>query len=344
MAKTSVALEITEESVRAVEMTTGRSPALVAAGEVPLPREAAKDSEVLDPDAVAVALRQLWTSAGIKGRRVTVGVGSRRILVREYTTQAMKPELLRQALPFQVQDLLPVPVAQAVLDFYPLTQTGDMISGLLVATVSETIEQIITTLGKAKLQADAVDLVPFGLARIAKRVAEPGETVAMIHIGDHTSHVVAATDGIPHFVRIIPVDVATTAARREELAAPTPELELEEMLESVPPRPTAAGTRAAMRSNGGANSPAVNDLVARLRSTIAFFAARPGAPQVTRVCVSGAGYLAPGVAETLIRAFDLPVLPVRLDQLINVGKHPLPDELAFNTVATAGVLFGEASR
>src|SRR3954452_10670311 len=146
MAKTVVGLEITEESVRAVEVTTGRTPTLVAAGEVPLPAGAAKDSEVLDRDAVAVALRQLWTRAGIKGQKVTLGIGSRRILVREYTTQAMRPDLLKQALPYQVQDLLPVPVNQAVLDFYPVSQEGDQVTGLLVAAVSDTVEELIATM------------------------------------------------------------------------------------------------------------------------------------------------------------------------------------------------------
>ncbi|NLP85913.1 pilus assembly protein PilM [Microbacterium sp. CFH 90308] len=342
MAKSTVGVEITEESVRAVELTTGRSPSVVTAGEVPLPRDAAKDSEVLDPDAVAVALRQLWSGAGIRNRKVTLGVGSRRILVREYTTQAMRPDLLREALPFQVQDLLPVPVSQAVLDFYPFAQQGDQVTGLLVAAVSESIEQLIATLAKAKLEVDNVDLVPFGLARVAKRVAKPGETVAMIHIGDHTSHVVAVTDGIPHFVRIIPVDVATTAARREELAFAAPEFELDALLETVPPQPFS--TRASMRTTAAASAPAAGDLVARLRSTIAFFGSRPGAPAISTAWVSGAGYAAPGVADTLSRSFDVPVLPVRLDQFADTGKHGLPEELSLNAVATAGILLGEVSR
>ena len=153
MGKSIVGLEVTEESVRAAEVTLGRTPQLLAYGEVPLAPEAAKDSEVLDPGAVAVALRQLWTGARFKSKDVVLGVASRRILVREYTTQAMRPDMLREALPYQVQDLLPVPASQAVLDFYPLSQQGDQVSGLLVAAVAETIEQIIGTLGRVKLRA-----------------------------------------------------------------------------------------------------------------------------------------------------------------------------------------------
>ena len=171
MAKTIVGLEVTEESVRAAEISLGRKPQLIAYGEVPLPPEAARDSEVLDPGAVAVALRQLWTGARFKSKDVVLGVASRRILVREYTTQAMRPDLLRDALPYQVQDLLPVPASQAVLDFFPLSQQGDQVSGLLVAAVAENIEQIIATLAKVKVRAQAVDLAAFGLARVTAPLA-----------------------------------------------------------------------------------------------------------------------------------------------------------------------------
>src|SRR4029079_2419991 len=99
MAKTVVGLEVTEESVRAAEISVGRTPQLIAYGEVPLPPEAARDSEVIDSGAIAVALRQLWIGAHIKSKNVGLGVASRRILVREYTTQAMRPDLLREALP-----------------------------------------------------------------------------------------------------------------------------------------------------------------------------------------------------------------------------------------------------
>ncbi|MEU1973690.1 pilus assembly protein PilM [Microbacterium sp. NPDC019599] len=344
MASTLVGLEITEESVRAVEVRKGRTPMLLAAGEVALPKDAARDSEVVDRDVVAMALRQLWSTFGLKGRDVTLGVGSRRILVREYTTQAMAPELLKQSLPYQVQDLLPVPANQAVLDFYPLGQNGDQISGLLVAAVAETIEQLVATTNRAKLTTQAVDLVPFGLARIAKRVAVPGDTVAMIHIGDHTTHVVIATDGIPNFVRMIPVDVPTAAARRhdDELVAFSDAVAEELAFETVPPMPASVTrTRANLRT-GGAADPAIGDLVTRIRSTISFFSNREGAPRVAAACVSGAGYLAPGVADSLARSFDIPLRPLHAADIVKVKSGlTLSDDVAFNAVSTLGILLGE---
>ncbi|MDN3496121.1 pilus assembly protein PilM [Planococcus sp. APC 4015] len=355
MARTIVGLEITEEGVRAAEVTTGRTPALVASGSVPLPPGAAKDSEVFDADAVAIALKQLWSRAGIRGREVVLGLGSRRILVREYTTQSMKPELLRQALPYQVHDLLPVPPDQAVLDFYATSQVGDQVSGLLVAAVAETVEGLIAAVAKAKLSVEVVDLAPFGLARAASRVVGPDETVAAFHLGDHTSYVVVLQGGVPRFVRIIPVDIVTSAVRAREVAALTDGaasddagsdvLEIDvPALETVPPaeapmRRLRSGARVARPT--GMTEQATADLVARLRSTLTFYADRTGERPVTRVLLAGAGAAAPGVAEALAASLPIPVESLSAAQIIT-GKTVPDGEHGLDLLSTVGLALGDA--
>ncbi|GAA3775572.1 type IV pilus assembly protein PilM [Microbacterium kribbense] len=334
MAKTMVGVEITEESVRAVEITRGRMPRIIAAGEVALPPDIAKDSEAIDQNSVALALTHLWSRAGIKGRSVTLGVGSRRILVREHSSQAMPPQLLKQALPFQVQDLLPVPVDQAVLDFYPLAEGDGMVHGLLVAAVSETIEDLISTLAKARLQVDAVDFTPFGLARVAKVLAAPGEVIAMVHIGDHTTHVVVVVDGIPQFVRIIPADIHTAAVRARMHVA----VDAEAVLETVPPDPLQFQGRAALRA---ANAPEmlIDELTARVRNTLAFYANRPGSIPVSVVRVSGAGAAVPGLLDVLGRALEVRIAPVTAEDAVGGRSIPLESaDLALNLVGTAGIV------
>lgn len=351
MANTIVGLEITEEGVRAAEVTIGKSPTLVAYGAVPLPPEAASDSEVHDVDAVALALRQLWSRAGIKGKNVVLGIASRRILVREYTTAAMRPDLLRQALPFQVQDLLPVPAEQAVLDFYPVSEEAGQVTGLLVAAVAESVEQVVGTIGKAKIKVDVVDLAPFGLARAARRVSAPGETVAALHLGDHTSYVVVLENGVPRFVRIIPVDITTNAVRARELSQLGELTEVsallpEEVLETVPAgepvrRSRSAARAAGVRPSSGMSSSAIDDLVVRLGSTLRFYTDRSADQPITRVLLSGAGAVVPGVSDSLATSIPMPVEFLGASQLVRT-KVPIegPDD-DLNLVTTIGLALGE---
>ncbi|WP_434811678.1 type IV pilus biogenesis protein PilM [Microbacterium sp. bgisy189] len=354
MANTIVGLEITEEGVRAAEVTTGRTPTLVAFGSVPLPPEAAKDSEVIDRDAIVLALRQLWSRAGFKSKHVVLGIGSRRILVREYTTASMRPDLLRQALPFQVQDLLPVPADQAVLDFYAVSEEAGRLSGLLVAAVAETVDDLVATVGKAKLTVDTVDLAPFGLARAVARVAAAGETVAALHLGDHTSYVVVIRDGIPQFVRIIPIDIATDAVRtRETVQAAAAAAEgalqevpvIEELLETVPPTEAPARRlRAAARGTARPtvmSASAIADLVTRLSGTLRFYTDRAGDQPITRVLLSGAGVAVPGVVEALAGGIPIPVDALDVARIVKTkgALDNRDDEL--NAVTTVGLALGE---
>lgn len=332
MAKTAIGLEITEESVRAAELTLGRAPQLVRWGEVPLPPDTAKDSEVIDAGAVSVALRQLWAGAHFKGKDVVLGLASRRILVREYTTQAMRPDLLRDALPFQVQDLLPVPASQAVLDFYQLGQQGDQVSGLLVAAITETVEQLIATLARVKIRPAAVDLAAFGLARATALVAPGDETVATVYIGDHTTQVVVTRGGVPSFVRILPVDVATRAASSGPAGS--------DDISLVPePAGTPVGgirTRGAIRASADTS---VSDLAARVRSTLAFYGSRSPQAPVTTVLVTGAGAAVDGVVPALTAAVDIPLRVLSVQDVIPSSLPPDGD-LALNLVSTVGLALG----
>ncbi|KZE90644.1 type IV pilus biogenesis protein PilM [Microbacterium sp. TNHR37B] len=348
MAKTIVGLEITEESVRAVEMSTGRSPRVVAFGAVPLPEGAAKDSEVFDTDAVVLALRQLWSRAKITGRRVVLGIGSRRILVRDYTTQAMRPDLLAQALPFQVQDLLPVPADQAVLDFYPVSQVEDQVSGLLVAAVAETVDELVTAVSRAKLTVESVDLAPFALTRAVSGLAAPGETIAALHLGDHTSYVVVMRDGVPRFVRIIPMEIATAAVRARSARA---ESSAEADAEAEAPRfeearePVAVGAplvrrRADLR---GAVRPVsmteaeIGVAVSRLGSTLRFYADRSAEAPVTRVLVSGAGAVVPGIGDALAASLPVPVELVGLSTVTSSTLAIPAGDLDVDLLTTGGL-------
>ena len=377
MAKTIVGLEITEESVRAVEVTAGSKPVLIASGEVALPWGAARDSEVLDQDAVALALRQLWSRGGFRSRRVVLGIGSRRVLVREFATQTVRPDLLAHSLPVEVQHLLPVPASQAVLDFLPIAEAEGMTSGLLVAAVSQTVSTLLATLRKARLRAEAVDFAPFGLARAAGTLAHTGETLAMVHIGDHTSYVVIVRDGVPLFVRILPIDIPTTAsiARADDHAIALGE----DVVEQIAHHRVDAGEDAEwasdstvrdvyaalaarvgdvtslgrVRLGAGADGPgsplaapipvAAVDLAVRVRSTFAFHASRSDdAPAIDRVLLSGAGAASPGVFDAIDDAVDMEVILVEARDLVPMDAAVLPGgDVARDLVSTIGLVLSQ---
>jgi type IV pilus assembly protein PilM len=319
MARSVVGIEIAEESVRAVEVTSGRHPQLVAAGEVRLPAGSARDSDVLDTDAVATAVTTLWSQARIKSRKVVVALVNRRILVRDYTAPNLPIEELSKALRYEAQDLIPVAPEDAVLDFYPLEVDGSQAKGLLVAGPADNVESILNTLAKTKLRVDNVDFLPFGLARVAGRVVPEGfGPVAMVAVGEHTTSFVIAIDGIPRYVRVIAVDVASQRSARDDGA---------ELL---------VGGRRSMPSLVDGPESAAAEVIGRLSETLRFCRGQDDRLDPRELLLTGP--LAPELAEPLAEALQIETRTVLPRDVIAVGSNLADADLPSSLMGALGIM------
>lgn len=325
MAGKVIGVEIAEESIRAVQVSGGRNPSLLAAGEVLLPPGAARDSEVLDAEAVALALAQLWAQAGFRQRNVVLSVANRRLLVREHTVPNLPREQLRAALPYEVNDLLPVTADRAVIDFYPLAVEARSARGLLVAGPAEGIEGLIGALREVRIRVDSVDFLPFGLARAAGRVAPSGSgPVAVVAVGEHTTCFTVASDGVPAYVRIVPVDVLP--GLHALLAS------ADEFAEASPGRALLPGPRTA-------SDPSLHELVGRVQETLQF-CRRGGVGAPRRLFLTGAMAGVPEVQAALRGGIDLEVVPLAPADVVPVARHLQQSELPGSLMGALGVTLG----
>src|SRR5690606_2660787 len=104
--------------------------------QVTLPPGAVRDGEIMDPDTVADAVRELWAQYKLKGRKVALGVANQQVVVRQIDLPYLPDDELRKSLAFQVQDHIPLAVEQAILDFYTLdvyeNEQGERFSRILL--------------------------------------------------------------------------------------------------------------------------------------------------------------------------------------------------------------------
>ena len=89
-----VGLDIGTTAVRAAEVSYGSDGpssrgTLNAYASVPLPPGAVQDGEVVEPEAVASALKELWNRGKFSTKDVVIGVGNQRVIVRELEVPAM---------------------------------------------------------------------------------------------------------------------------------------------------------------------------------------------------------------------------------------------------------------
>ena len=202
-----VGLDIGSRTLRAVEVKGGgkKPPSVIRYHEVDLSPGAVRGGEVAEVGNVTTALRRLWSEAKFGTKDVVLGMGSPKVMVRDLSVPRLAPADLKAALPSFVNDMLPMPASEALLDFYPIsestTEAGVMANGLLIATVKEGVLANVETLQGAGLNPVSVDLIPFALMRTGD--AAPMGNVAHIDVGGATTNVLIASNGVPQFVRIM---------------------------------------------------------------------------------------------------------------------------------------------
>src|SRR6188472_3343582 len=107
MADKVIGLDVGTSGVRAVALGRTEPPRLEQYGEVELAPGAVAEGEVVDPAAVAAAVRQLWKQTGLKGRSVRVMIASPRVIVRTVDMPALSDGDTRAALQLQLGDYVP---------------------------------------------------------------------------------------------------------------------------------------------------------------------------------------------------------------------------------------------
>ncbi len=344
MGTSVVGIDIGCTSIRAVEVEDPAKarPTLVRYHEVALPDGAVSRGEVIEPNTVSASLKMLWSQAGFKSKNVVLGMGNQRVLVRDLSVPKMPMERIRESLPFQVQDLLPVPVADAILDFYPISESagevGTTLNGLLIAVVKDAVLGNVKAAQLAGLTTFEVDLIPFALARVLlTRSNRPG-TVALIDIGANTTSVIIARDGIPQFVRIIPAGGADlTEALRSALEIDANEAEGLKRSLGLATQVNTADEHQAVQIIYQSTS----DLLNSLRNTVNYYINTRQSHPVGEIVITGGGAQLSGLAEALGEMTRLPVSQGDPFTSIALSRNLSADDLRLRR-STLGVALGLA--
>ena len=323
-----VGIDIGSAAVRAVEVCdAGRpNPTLVRYHEVPLPEGAVSRGEVVEPNTVAAAIKQLWSAGGFKSKNVVLGMGNHRVLARDLSVPKMPMKRIREMLPFQVQDLISVPVADALLDFYPISESegenGPQINGLLVAAIKESVLGNVMAVELAGLTPVEVDLIPFALSRSIFRGARTDDAVVQIDVGAGTTTVVITYAGVPQFVRLIPTggdDLTQALMLRLSITAE----EAEQLKRLLGLGLAAPGNEAAVT----VIREVTTELINSLRNTVNYFVNTRQSVLVTRIVLTGGGAHLKGFSEALTEVTRLPVVAPDPSLSVGLGRGVNPAAL-----------------
>ena len=305
-----VGIDIGSGAIRAVEVAGvgTKRPSVVRFFTMPLPEGAVKNGEVQEVNTVSAALKQLWSAARFSSKEVVLGVGNSKVLVRDLSVPKLSQREIRESLPTHVQEMLPVPVADALLDFYPIsesaTETGPVVNGLLVAAIKESVLANVKAVQLAGLTPVGVDLIPFALTRLTSAARMVGN-VAHIDVGARTTNVIVTTGGVPQFVRIIANgghDITAALADRLEIA----DQDAENLKRSL--SLGAVAVPAEHESAVAVVREVTGNLLNSLRNTLGYFANTRQNEPYSGIVLTGGGAQQLGFADALSEMTRIPVV------------------------------------
>src|SRR4051812_10932844 len=311
MAARVVGLEIGSTALRAVELRKPEAarPVVVRRMTAPLPEGAAEHGEIVDPTPPGAALKRLWTSAGFTSRQVVIGIGGQRVLARDLTVPRMPLKRIRESLPFLVQETLPVPVDQVLLDFYPVEQGesehGPVVHGLLVAALASTVRANVAGVQAAGLTVAGVDVVPFALARALRHDLEATGASAIVDLGASATTVILTEGRVPRFVRVIPTGGDDlTAMLVERLGIDRAHAEEAKRLVG----PDAADLPDELKDAPEIVRDFQRDLLLDLRNTLGYYTNSHSGVAIQRIVLTGGGASVGGFEDMLVRVSGSAVL------------------------------------
>ena len=311
----SIGLDIGSSAVRAAEVVVdGRRRELVRFAQVGLPEGAVVEGEVRDPGSVAAALKRLWGEGGFSGRSVVLGVSSQRAMVRLVDMPAMVGKELRSALGYEIGELLPIPVDQAVYDFAvlgpgrPSGDGGETVQVLVVVAQKDIVREQIAAVRLGGLRVRAVDASSLALLRAVPSPDAEDTLDAVVSLGAQLVVVAIRQGEVPRFMRTATVSVETEAAARAGATA----------------RVGAAQGRE--RPEGRRGSTKLEPVIEEVRSSIEYFLSHAQGAQLARVQLTGGGARTAGLAERLSSTLGVPVERATLELSYEGSALGLEDE------------------
>jgi type IV pilus assembly protein PilM len=345
-----VGVDIGSAAIKVVELSSGASPKVRAAGLVATPTGTMEEGRIKDPQAVGKALRGLIQSKGIKTKRAVSAVNGQVALMREVHMPPLPHDEVKQAARFEVERYLPYPIAEVTFDTVVVgeDQTGDRkgLDVLVVAARTEVLRQHMTALQTAGLEPAVLEVEPLAVVRAVAGGATKEQVTACIHLGSSVTMIVVAEGQVPRVIRTVAfgtTQLLEAAASKLGATGEAPEVLQARLAAAQAHAGAAAGdTVPGLRE---AIDDALLSLVTEIRRSLEYYGGRYRTAVPDRIVVTGGGATLPDVTASLTAALDMPV--ERGDPFTELGGAPAgvgPDSGAAYAVAAGLARRGVSER
>ena len=303
--------------------------------------------ELREPDALAAALRQFFKKNGLPRQNVRLGISNNRIGVRMFEIGGIDDaKQLTNAIRYRAQEVLPIPLEEAVLDYHIL---GEYTDGdgqlkrrvLLVVAYRDLVDRYQAACRKAGIRLAGIDLEAFAILRALtppyEEDADPG-TSALVVVGvGHDRTTFAVSDGRDcQFTRVLDWGGASLnagIARALDLA-PSQAEPIKLSLSLAEPSIPAGLTSEQAEKVRDAVVAGLHTFARELVSSLQFYQSQPGSLGIGEIVVTGGTAHLPGFAAELAKLIGVRVRVGDPLANVKVGKK-VDREVPLGSLAAA---------
>jgi type IV pilus assembly protein PilM len=317
-AKKLVGLKIGASQIAAAHVVNNGAPELVEVFREPLEPGVVVSGEIRDPDTLGDALKRFFELHKLPKRGVRLGISNNRIGVRIFEIEGVTDaQQLENAIRFRAEEVLPIPLDQAVLDYVVLDE--EVREGgvewkriLLVVAYREVVDRYVQACRRAGLEVVGIDLEAFALLRSleapTERDAGSGALVG-VAIGHDRTTIAVSTGRFCEFARVVDWGgwSLNVAIARELDRAPSEVESIKRQL-SFARATDVEGLSAeqVMKSRDGIQR-ALSTFSRELVASLQFYQAQPGALGIGEVVLTGGTAHMDGLTDAVGELVGVPI-------------------------------------
>ncbi|MBI5613528.1 type IV pilus assembly protein PilM [Candidatus Gottesmanbacteria bacterium] len=296
----TIGLDIGSHSIKLIELLEDKGVyTLHAAGLVPTPVKIMSSNDTKDKEAVAVAIKKLFSDAVVSNRVVNIALPESQVFTRVIQMPKLSERELASAIQWEAEQYVPLPLDQVSLDYSLLqsssktggsvTDTGEMMDVLLVASPKILIEKYVQILELSDLTVSVAETEILAATRAMARTITSVKNAIILSLGAQTSDMAIVRNGTLAFTRSI-------SAGGEALSRALSQGFGFEQHQAEEFKRTYGLEKDKLEGKiVGATKPIMDTIVGEMKRAIAFFQERYKEERVQVVLLSGGTARLPGI-------------------------------------------------
>ena len=180
--KNLVGLKVGASQIAAAQVVNNGGAQVMHVAREDLERGVVVGGELRDPDTLAAALRTFFRKNKLSRQNVRLGISNNRIGVRMFEIGGIDDtKQLANAIRYRAQEVLPIPLEEAVLDYHILGEETDGEGHtkhrvLLVVAYRDLVDRYMAACKKAGIRLVGIDLEAFAILRALAPESEAPRT------------------------------------------------------------------------------------------------------------------------------------------------------------------------